>query len=173
MPKPLRIGGYCRKNLHLLDVPKSIYTSKPGKRQCASCKQASSQRYLESNREKLLANGKKWHLANRSHALKKGRDWKSRNKERNYLNNRQSHLKRAFGISLADQQDLAVLQRGLCPICETSLGSRPLVDHDHLTGKVRGLLCRKCNTGPGQFKDTATIVRRALQYLEFHDEKGH
>lgn len=40
------------------------------------------------------------------------------------------------------------------------------VDHDHETGKVRGLLCKSCNLAIGKFKESVEIVRRALAYLE-------
>ena len=164
--KPLKIGGYCGKGLHLLTLAKDIYIGKSGKKQCRRCKEICTKRYSNNNRERLIANSRKWHLANKERALQKSREWKNRNQERSYLSNRKSHLKRTFGISLAYQQDLASIQHGLCGICNKELGSRPLVDHNHKTKRVRGLLCRKCNTGLGQFDDSINVLRRAIQYLE-------
>lgn len=55
-------------------------------------------------------------------------------------------------------------QEGKCAICkeQTTL----VVDHDHTTGEVRGLLCRKCNVGLGAFQDIPNILRAAIGYLE-------
>jgi len=39
------------------------------------------------------------------------------------------------------------------------------IDHDHITGKVRGLFCRDCNTGLGMFKDSSALLQKAAQYL--------
>jgi hypothetical protein len=60
-------------------------------------------------------------------------------------------------------------QKGLCAICLIPLGKvRVCVDHDHSTGSVRGLLCPKCNTGLGLFRDHEVIVTRAAEYLKKH-----
>lgn len=53
---------------------------------------------------------------------------------------------------------------GECSICEYPM-TPPGVDHDHETGKVRGLICRKCNTGLGMFRDDPLILERAANYL--------
>ncbi len=56
-------------------------------------------------------------------------------------------------------------QQGLCGICKEHM-KRPLLDHCHSTMQVRGLLCSNCNVGLGQFKDNATLLKRALEYIE-------
>lgn len=82
--------------------------------------------------------------------------------------NRDSYLKREFGISKADYELILARQAGVCAICEKpeSEGRSLAVDHDHATGVIRGLLCRKCNTAIGQLGDSADALRRALAYLE-------
>lgn len=63
----------------------------------------------------------------------------------------------AYGAMVADQC-------GRCAICQQPL--ELVVDHDHATGEVRGLLCRRCNVGLGSFLDNATALRQAATYVE-------
>ena len=73
-----------------------------------------------------------------------------------------------FGVAGPYRQLYAELfekQRGLCGICNKSM-VRPLLDHNHESMEVRGLLCSKCNIGLGQFDDSPKLVSAALQYLE-------
>ena len=86
-----------------------------------------------------------------------------------------SHYLSVYGAAL-DYSKLLSLQGGGCAICGKSehlaqgRKIRPIkklaVDHDHVTGKIRGLLCRKCNWGLGYFGDNASIIRKAAAYLE-------
>jgi hypothetical protein len=79
------------------------------------------------------------------------------------------------GLTMQQWNELFVKQNGLCAICgnwlrlpENGLGKgNGLVhtDHDHRTGKIRGLLCGKCNMGIGLFKDSVDILRSASEYL--------
>jgi hypothetical protein len=79
-------------------------------------------------------------------------------------------LRRNYGISLADYERMATGQQGRCAICRELPGKKRLhVDHNHETGKVRGLLCSKCNTGLGLFRDRAGLLHLALEYLAVHD----
>jgi hypothetical protein len=60
-------------------------------------------------------------------------------------------------------------QRGCCAICGISqedLGYTLEIDYDHNTGKVRGLLCRKCNLGIGMFGEDVENINKAIKYLE-------
>lgn len=56
-------------------------------------------------------------------------------------------------------------QNGKCPICRSSLGEKPHVDHDHMTGAIRGILCFNCNAGLGKYGDDPERLVRAAQYL--------
>lgn len=82
-----------------------------------------------------------------------------------------AHLRRTYNISEDEYNRLLESQHGVCAICcGIPSGRRPLVvDHDHRTGTVRGLLCSPCNTGLGSFRDSRIIMRTAMAYLERHD----
>lgn len=67
---------------------------------------------------------------------------------------------------------------GACAICgESETAKSPIdgavkrlaVDHDHRTGQVRGLLCSTCNNGLGCFKDNIQLMKRAIDYLDYHN----
>jgi hypothetical protein len=76
-------------------------------------------------------------------------------------------LKTRYKISLDDYQNLLVGQNGLCAICKQppNPGKHLAVDHDHTTGKIRGLLCNSCNLALGMLKDNKDTIQSALDYL--------
>jgi hypothetical protein len=76
------------------------------------------------------------------------------------------HLKRRYGITAEEVDEMLEAQGGLCAICRTEPAAH--VDHDHDTGEVRELLCFNCNGGLGQFKDDPEVLRAAASYVERH-----
>lgn len=89
--------------------------------------------------------------------------------------NRVAHdrsLRHKYGITVEEYEAMLVSQSGACAICggvEPS-GKRLAVDHDHGTGKVRQLLCHRCNLVLGQVHDDPNILRLAAMYLERHED---
>jgi hypothetical protein len=77
---------------------------------------------------------------------------------------RSYHLKRRYGLSEDDVKRLIEQQGDVCAICAVAKPEH--VDHDHLSGKVRGVLCFNCNGGLGQFKDDIGRLINAIAYLE-------
>ncbi|UGY90494.1 endonuclease VII domain-containing protein [Streptomyces gobiensis] len=78
--------------------------------------------------------------------------------------NRDHYFRRKYGLSQEELQQLLEEQVGVCVICLAA--SAEHVDHDHRTGKVRGVLCFSCNAALGQFKDRPDAIRRAAAYVE-------
>lgn len=72
-----------------------------------------------------------------------------------------------YGLRPDDIQRMLASQDGGCEICRTPLhGDKDTcVDHDHESGRVRGLLCHSCNIGLGKFRDDLALVRVAVEYL--------
>ncbi len=79
--------------------------------------------------------------------------------------------KNRYGMVVGQFEDMYNKQEGKCLICGSFLiidgspSKRPNVDHDHKTGKVRGLLCRRCNQGIGVFEDDSSLLFNASKYL--------
>jgi len=79
------------------------------------------------------------------------------------------YLQRTYDISLKEYERLYVEQYGLCAIChQPAAKEKPflVVDHDHETGNVRGLLCNNCNMAIGLMRDNADTLRSAVRYLQ-------
>lgn len=79
-------------------------------------------------------------------------------------------LQKRYGITAAEYDCLFDQQRGLCAIClnPPGRGGRLCVDHDHQSGKVRGLLCKPCNSLLGRWRDSPDAADRAKDYLLKH-----
>ena len=85
-------------------------------------------------------------------------------------------LKRTYGIDENQYLELLKKQNGKCAICgeKSAVPKRPYrlhVDHCHETNQIRGLLCGRCNTGIGLFRNRVDLLRRAVSYLETHHGK--
>lgn len=73
-----------------------------------------------------------------------------------------------YGITYHAFWGLFDLQEGKCRICWRKFDKevKAVVDHCHQTGRIRGLLCNRCNTGLGFFLDSENLLVRAIQYLD-------
>ena len=79
---------------------------------------------------------------------------------------RHYHLRRRYGLGADDVLCLLEAQNSQCLICRRPITAKTAhVDHDHATGKVRGILCFRCNSGMGQFADDPEVLVRAARYL--------
>ena len=77
-------------------------------------------------------------------------------------------LKAYRGFGIKGYKNMLLAQGNACAICRIQFGpntGRPIIDHNHKTSKVRGLLCTGCNTGIGHLKDHPAILGRASEYL--------
>lgn len=87
---------------------------------------------------------------------------------------RVGNLKR-YGLSVDGYNAMLAAQNGLCAICyepETAMRAGRLVllavDHDHRTGRIRGLLCNHCNRALGAVRDKVDVLQKAIDYLQRH-----
>jgi len=129
-------------------------------------------RYL-ADPETAKARVKRWQQANaeevNAYQRKRRQDPIVKNRDR------AGHLRRKYGISPSEYDDMLAAQGGVCLLCSSP--PRPPyslhVDHDHATGRIRGLLCFNCNYALGHFGDDPARLRAAARYVEValpHDE---
>ena len=119
---------------------------------------AAGRRYYERNRAKVISDSHERYHANPTRARRV---------------TRAATLVRDYGITSEQYAEMLAKQKGVCAICHgpPTRGDRHFsVDHCHLTGRVRALLCSGCNTGIGMFLDDPELLRRAVAYLEEHSE---
>lgn len=109
-------------------------------------------------------------------AHKRRRESLARNPEAFKVKYRMSNLKRKLGLTIERYDEMWAEQEGRCAVCGTDEPKvRPgyatfCVDHSHVTGKVRGLLCNACNRGLGLLRDSEPILLNAAAYLRKHNE---
>ena len=127
--------------------------------------------YRMVNKEAIKAQKRLWvannYTKHKKQHNKRNRKYKDANKDKI----RECELKRKYNITALEYDRLLIKQNGVCAICynpDLITHNRLAVDHNHLTGKVRGLLCFRCNTTLGQMQDNPTLLRNAAAYLESH-----
>lgn len=136
-------------------------TTKDGYRySCKDCYNKQQREYAKNNKEKIRERN----------ARKKESRKAYYQSEQGIKSSRNSHLKRNFGITLDEYENLSKKQNHVCKICggkETQYRNRVLsVDHNHTTGEIRGLLCSNCNRALGLFKDKIENLINAVKYLK-------
>ena len=117
-----------------------------------------------NNREKSNEASKKWKDCNKERVKKTAKEWYIKNK----LKQRDYQLQYDYNITLEEYNKLFEKQNGNCAICgkhQSYLKKGLSVDHDHVTGKIRGLLCNNCNAGIGLLKDDIKLLTIAINYL--------
>lgn len=136
-------------------------------------------RYRQRHPDRAAASLRKWVDKNRPTRRAINRQYRMRNRDRVYLGG----IKRKFGLSSSEYQELYDMQRGRCALCqveESKLGQRLCLDHNHVTNEPRGLVCRGCNLclgfherrGTGAFQPYLdfTPVMRMRKLREIHND---
>ena len=136
---------------------------------------AIKKRYRLTNKEKLKIYDKKYRLANKLHYNLIKRIWRKNNPDKM----RNEKLMGRFKITLKDYNILLDGQNNKCGICDENFDFKnpnglkyPCIDHDHSTKNIRGLLCRRCNSGIGGFKDSIEILKQALLWIKGDIQKN-
>jgi hypothetical protein len=110
-------------------------------------------RYRDNQREYMKKYSKEWH--------------------KKYGKDRRRFYK--YGITRASFDNLLATQNFSCAICQSkNFGYQgPVVDHNHLTGETRGILCGRCNIALGQIKDNEETATRMASYIQKFNPKSN
>lgn len=144
----LRHCTACKERKALSEFPKNKACSQGRTRVCRKCTSASSRRWV-ANVGKKNPN----FVANR------------------LLSQEKDRAKR-YGLTLEELEAMKVKSAGKCEVCENPPSGRGTsgkslhIDHCHSTGKIRGMLCARCNLTLGRFGDDSNLLRKLAEYLE-------
>lgn len=145
-------------------------------------------RYYEKNAEKVRERHRTWYAANketermrRAEAYArdpekmrdKSRRWREANPEAFKASAQRTNYKRLYNMSIEERDAKFAAQGFVCDACGTEKpgtvrGWGWAVDHDHATGKVRGIICLHCNVALGKVRDSTDHLRKLIAYLERH-----
>jgi hypothetical protein len=131
-------------------------------RVCGSTEFTTRNRCKPCNREIERARRAKNLEQSRAQERERLRCWRRANPEKK----RAQKLRQEYGLSLEQFAELLRAQRNACAICQAP--NADCIDHCHASGRVRGVLCRSCNAGIGQFRDDPKLLLDAADYVEEH-----
>jgi hypothetical protein len=134
---------------------------------CKACMAAYKAAAYRENPEKVKARVRKWQQENPDRYREKQRKYREENAALIKSKLRSWYLEKTYGITVEQYNEIFARQGGRCAIC----GAKPNakislhVDHSHKTGKIRGLLCFRCNNGIGDFRENPVILHKAASYI--------
>jgi hypothetical protein len=117
-------------------------------------RQESSQKSYQKHRDQRLQDRKRYRETN-TIKVKESKE--------------KSRLKKIYNLTLTQYNELKRKQNNCCTICGKKSKRRLSVDHNHKTGKIRGLLCHKCNAALGFFDEDINVLKNAIKYLRKHN----
>jgi len=124
------------------------------------------QKYYQANKEKLNAKSREYYHDNKEKVKVYQDKYNEKNKDR--------IIAKRYGLTKEEYKQMFVDRNHQCDMCGMEENGKKLsVDHNHITGEVRGLLCQRCNTGIGTLRtdETLDILKEAICYLEKTDSK--
>ena len=157
-----RVCFKCKNSKPVSDFSKAKGAKDGLHTYCKECCKLLASDYRKTDRGKAVS--RKW----RQEKFVKTGYYKT-DKWRDYLKDK--GLQRKYGINLVQYKAMKMAQLNKCAICgieEERLPKALHVDHNHITGSVRALLCGQCNQGLGLFNDSFERLEAAAHYLKSH-----
>lgn len=175
MEKNSKFCYKCKRKLSFKNFCKDKNRSDGLSLRCRDCAKS----YYKKNRGDILVEKEEYYNKNSKNILRKKKIYYIKNKnsiqeyrQSHWSTSRNSQLIYHYGITLKDYENMLEKQDYKCKICkkEQETLKKPLVvDHNHTTGKIRGLLCDNCNVGLGRFNDSVSLCKECVKYLEEND----
>lgn len=148
---------------------KAVFSEKLGGQFC--CRRSYVRAHYDHNKTTYVARATSWNKEN----AERHRDIRARCYVKTEREKRDYFLRRKYGLSVTEYDEMVMAQCGLCAVCgepETRARgnrgevNRLVVHHNHTTGEVVALVCHKCNVGMGMFRDNPALMRIAADLHE-------
>lgn len=155
----------CKQNKSLNEFCKD--KSRKDKRYCI-CRSC-TKKYRQENKKRASVYRKKYYQENKEKCAAFSKKYYLVHKKQSAEHTRINNLKK-YGLTLKQYDEMFEKQSGNCIICGLpELMRRLSVDHDHETGKIRALLCERCNLLLGRVESNPELVIKMLEYLEIQE----
>ena len=161
--KPCRICGEVQP---LTEFHRAKDMRDGHRNECKTCFREISKARYAANPAKYIAGVKRWQQENSERLNAYQREYRARPESKR--KQRDAYYRKRYGKTADEVDQIVELQGGRCLICKGELPERLAsrhLDHDHATGKIRGVLCIDCNHGIGKLKDSPDLLLRAVVYL--------
>jgi hypothetical protein len=167
----LRICNYCKIHKEFSEFHKDKSKKNGVITICKVCISIKSKEYRLKNKDAIRNKKVKYHSEHSDEICRKSKEWYENNKDKASATARSYRLKNKYGLSKEDYFLLGEKQDWKCAICgskesRNKNSTNLSVDHSHITGKVRGLLCHPCNAGIGYLQEDIKIMKNSIKYLE-------
>jgi hypothetical protein len=143
----------CKEVKPVNEFSKNSSCKKGFRSRCKACQANGDRDYYNKNYDKIIVRNAKYRGGYRP--------------RRRYSPEalRRRGLKKKYNLTVEQYESMLAAQNECCAICGQKTDGVLHVDHDHKTGKVRGLLCRYCNQGIGFLQDNVSVLEKAIKYL--------
>lgn len=167
--KGKRLHSHCGRGHEL--TSENLYVDPKGRRQCRQCKLEANRAWRHGHRHNVpFTHCRRGHLLTpeTTHPLRNGSRacsiCQSERQKKQYVIKGMRFSR--HGINSAIYNLMLEKQYHQCPVCLLPLNGNGVIDHNHINGQVRGILCVNCNTAIGKFGDSTELLLRALRYME-------
>ena len=153
------------ENWYLCNKKKHVYI-------CRSCAKQQGKQYYKTHKKKKRQYGKQYRETHKEEIKQRNKRYlKTHGEEIRKRDKLRSRIKK-YGITIKQELEMLEKQENKCAICGKKLSNltEANIDHDHSTGKVRGLLCNNCNTAIGMLRETPELFDKAKEYILKHKE---
>lgn len=136
---------------------------------------AANRKSYARNKAVVAARSRIWHAANKEKVSERQKAWRAENPDKV----RSQHLTRTYGITLEQYNEMLAAQDHKCAVCGVKdgecggHGNKLVVDHMHCSGKVRALLCSRCNTVEGLLRGDPNIAYAMAFFMRHHKPTLH